>query len=84
MSKIKHVDKHRPSICSQSHISCRWYCPVCRLTKVPRQCKVYKTPAALWRHLRLDHGEFAYVQFNSDDVYETLNVFTKGLKWGMI
>jgi len=84
MSNGKQLDKDRGSSCSQCHISCRWYCPVCRLSKVQRQCKVYKTPAALWWHLRCDHPEFSYLEFNSDDVYEALNGITKALQWGII
>ena len=85
MTYQKPLHKDRvPVYCSQCHDEIRVQCPVCRLTKIPRHCKVFKNIAALWWHLKQDHGKFAYSQFNSDDVCKVLNNLTKAIRWGII
>jgi len=84
MTYQKPLHKDRVAYCSQSYDDIRLQCPVCLLTKIPRHCKIFKNTAALWWHIRRDHREFVYSQFNSDDVCEVLNNLTKAIRWGII
>ena len=59
-------------------------CPVCLLTKASKHCKIYKNTAALWWHIKQEHGEFVYSQFTTDDVLDVLNGLTKAIRWGII
>ena len=84
MTYPKPLDKDRVVYCSQCYDKIRVQCPVCLLTKKPRHCKIFKNTAALWWHLKQDHGEFVYSQFSSDDVLDVLNNVTKAISWGII
>ena len=85
MTYTKRVNKSRlVAHCSQCYDKTRLKCPVCLLIKNPRHCKIYKNIAALWWHLKQEHGEFVYSQFTTDDVCEVLNNLTKAIRWGII
>jgi len=84
MTYPKRLQKHRAAYCSQNYTEIRLRCPVCLLIKKPRHCKIYKNTAALWWHLRQEHGEFVYSQFTSEDVLDVLNNMSKAIKWGII
>ena len=84
MSHGDKIDKDRLYF-TQNNKPIRLRCPECiRTTKSPRHCKIFKNPAALWWHLRQDHGKFVYSQFSSDDICEVLNNLTKAIRWGIV
>ena len=84
MTYQKPLHKDRVAYCSQCYTDIRLQCPACLLTKIPRHCKIFKNPAALWWHLRRDHTDFVCSQFSSDDVCEVLNNLTKAIRWGIV
>ena len=85
MTYHKRVNKYRVvAHCSQCYIEIRLQCPCCLLEKIPRHCKIYKNTAALWWHLKQEHGKFVYSQFTTDDVLDVLNGLTKAIQWGII
>jgi len=81
--KRLHKDR-RVAYCSQCYNNIRLQCPVCLLTKVPRHCKIHKNIASLWWHLKQDHGDFVYSQFNSDELCDVLNNLVKAIRLGII
>ena len=86
MSYQSQLDKDRvTAYCSQCYKKIRLQCPECVNTKkIKRQCRIYKTPASLWWHIKVDHGYFANSQFNTNDVCKVLNNIVKAITWGMI
>ncbi|QMU53785.1 MAG: hypothetical protein GKS07_01975 [Nitrosopumilus sp.] len=85
MSNDKQLDKDRKAAyCSQCYDNIRLQCPACRLSKIPRHCKIYKNPASLWWHIKQEHDDFVYSEFSCDDVLVVLNNMTKAIKWGII
>ena len=78
------IDKDR-AYASQCNIRVRWYCSVCVLqTKLKKHCKIYKTPASWWWHIKHDHGKFVNRKFSFDDLRVVSNNLVKALEWEII
>ncbi len=83
MSSYSKLDKHLAK-CSHCYLSIRLKCPVCGLNKIPRHCKIYKSPSSLWWHIQQEHGDFNNRKFSKPQVLEVLNKIVVALEWGMI
>ncbi|MHA7734253.1 hypothetical protein [Nitrosopumilus sp. S6] len=84
MSYADELDKDR-SYASQCFTRVRWYCPVCVVQKkIKKHCKIHKSPASWWWHIKHDHGSFVNRKFSFDDLRIVSNHMTKALEWGII
>ena len=83
MKKNSPIHKHRV-LASQCYCKAKLKCPVCRKHKISRHCKVFKSPAALWWHIKREHGNFAFKEFTTADVIDALNGVTRALQWGIL
>jgi len=76
------LDKDR-AYSSQSHVKVRWHCPICRLTKIPRQCQIHETPSSFHWHLKREHFGYVGYKFSYDDLVWASNGVVKGIEWGL-
>jgi len=75
------LDKDR-AYASQCYVKVRWYCPVCVLQKkIKKHCKIHKTPASWWWHIKNEHGKFVNRKFSFDDLRIVSNYLVKALEW---
>lgn len=84
MKKDEQLHKYRVVYASQCYSKTKLKCPVCLLDKIPRHCKIYKSPAALYWHIKTEHGEFVFKEFGTDDIICALNGVTRAIQWGML
>jgi len=81
LSNDSEVDKDRV-YASQCHVKVRWYCPVCVLQKkIKKHCKIHKTPASWWWHIKNEHGKFVNRKFGYDDLRVVSNYLVNALEW---
>ena len=81
MSNDDTLDKDR-AYESQCNIRVRWYCPVCVLQKkIKKHCKIHKTPASWWWHIKNEHGKFVNRKFGYDDLRVLSNYLVNALEW---
>ena len=81
MSYDETIDKDR-AYASQCYIKVRWYCPVCVLQKkIKKHCKIHKTPASWWWHIKNEHGKFVNRKFGYDDLRVVSNYLINALEW---
>ena len=81
MSNDIPIDKDRV-YASQCYIKVRWYCPVCVLQKkIKKHCKIHKTPASWWWHIKNEHGKFVNRKFGYDDLRVVSNYLVNALEW---
>jgi len=70
---------------TQNYQNIRVRCPECvRTKKVLRHCKVFKNLAALWCHIRRDHGDIVNIVFTNKDLIQVLNSLDRAIKWGIM
>ena len=74
---------NKKAYCSQCYFPVRWRCPICLLTKIPRQCRAHKTPASLYWHLKQEHLGFVGPKFSFDEVIGVINSVVKAIEWGL-
>ncbi len=83
MSNDIQIDKDR-AYASQCYLKVRWYCPVCVLQKkIKKHCKIHKTPASWWWHIKNEHGKFVNRKFGYDDLRVISNYLVNALEWGI-
>jgi len=84
MSYDDEIDKDRLYF-TQNNKPIRLRCPECvRTKKVLRHCKVFKNLAALWYHIRREHGDISNLWFTTNDLIQVLNSLDRAIKWSII
>ena len=83
MSKGKQLDKDL-ALCSKCYIQLKLQCPICRLFKIKRHCKIFDNPSALHWHSKHEHNGFVSLKFSTDDEIKALNGITWALQHGML
>ena len=86
MSNEEPIVKDRPvAYFTQNNSPIRVKCPECmRITKSPRQCKIFKKLPGLWWHIKQEHEPISNLQFNTNDIIDVLNGLSRAQQWGMI
>ena len=62
----------------------RFYCPVCRLYKIKRQCHVHPNLASLSWHLKQEHRSFSCSKFSIENINKVLENISRAIEWGII
>ena len=84
MSNKSKLDKDRLYFTQNFH-TIRLRRPECvRTKKLLRHCKVYKNLAALWVHIKQEHGAISNLDFNSKELVVVLNAVDKAIKWSIL
>jgi len=61
----------------------RLQCSICLQDRVPRNCKIWKNTASLWRHVKRDHVGSS-LPSEIEEIKKSLRHISKAVKQGMI